>query len=346
MGLQNEQTTLVIGGGPAGLEAARVLGQAGYSVVLVEKEQQLGGVLTQLASSFPSWEDPVKYIEPRVQDIQKYPHVRVLLESTVSGSEKVNDGYKVQLRKNSGDIEEILVKAVVLATGFELMDVSEYSEYGYGSFPNVLNSLEFEAVLKDWAAGNKPAIEKPVVAFIKCVGSRDRSRGYPYCSKICCMYSAKQAGMVTDLLPEAKSYVFYMDYRASGKGYEEFVRSVIEDKHVRYVRGRAAKVLPEAGRLLIRAEDTLMGVPVEVRADFIVLAAAIRPSKGTMEMSKLFNLPTDEYGFVEPQAFETVRVQDRIFMAGSCGFAVETLGALQQGGAAAAQVIALLNQAG
>lgn len=343
MGVHKEQLTLVIGGGAAGIEAARVLGQAGYPVVLVEKSNGLGGVLNQLASSFPRWEDPAQFVEPRVKDFEKCEKVRILLESTVSGCQKVKNGYQVKI-DNKGVAEELQVGAVIIATGFELMDLSGYGEYGHGSFANVFNSLEFEAVLKQWAAGNKPE-KPPVVAFFKCVGSRDRSKGYPYCSKICCMYTAKQAGLVKDLFPDGRSYVFYMDYRASGKEYEEFVRSVIEDKHVRYVRGRPAKVLPENGRLLIRCEDTLMGVPIEVRADYIVLAAAIRPSQGTAEMAQMFGLKTDAYGFIEPEPFEAVKVQERVFLAGSCGFAVETLGALQQGAAAAAQAIAVLHQA-
>ncbi len=344
MGIHKEQSTLVIGGGAAGIEATRILGQAGYPVVLVEKSNWLGGVLNQLASSFPRWEDPAQFVEPRVKELEKCAAVKVLLESVVSGCQKTENGYRVQIKNNHGAVEELQAGAVIIATGFDLMDLSGYGEYGHGAFPNVLNSLEFEAVLKEWSAGQKPQ-KAPVVAFFKCVGSRDRAKGYPYCSKICCMYTAKQAGLVKDLLPDAKSYVFYMDYRASGKEYEEFVRSVIEDKHVRYVRGRPAKVLPEDGRLLIRCEDTLMGVPVEVRADYIVLAAAIRPSQGTAEMAEMFGLHTDPYGFIEPEPFEPVKVQERVFLAGSCGFAVETLGALQQGAAAAAQAMAVLNQA-
>lgn len=343
MGVHKEQSTLVIGGGAAGIEAARMLGQAGYPVVLVEKSNCLGGVLNQLASSFPRWEDPVKFVEPRINDLEKSPSVQVMLESTVTGSQRNDNGYQVQITDKNGTVQEVQAGAVIIATGFELMDLSGYGEYGHGSFDKVYNSLEFEAVLKEWSAGKKPE-KPPVVAFFKCVGSRDRSKGYPYCSKICCMYSAKQAGLVKDLIPEAKSYVFYMDYRASGKEYEEFVRSVIEEKHVRYVRGRPAKVLPEDGRLLIRCEDTLMGVPVEVRADYIVLAAAIRPSRGTTEMAEMFGLETDAYGFIEPEPFHAVKVQDRVFLAGSCGFAVETLGALQQGAAAAAQAMAVLTQ--
>lgn len=343
MGVHKEQTTLVIGGGASGIEAARILGMAGYPVVLVEKSDQLGGVLNQLASSFPRWEDPTKFVAPRVNDLKQSALVEIFLESTVNSCHKRDNGYTVQIQDKSGTARDIQVGAVIIATGFEMMDLSAYGEYGHSAFPNVLNSLEFEAILKEWSAGNKPE-RAPVVAFFKCVGSRDRAKGYPYCSKICCMYTAKQAGMVKDLLPDAKSYVFYMDYRASGKEYEEFVRSVIEDKHVRYVRGRPAKVLPEDGRLLIRCEDTLMGVPIEVRADYIVLAAAIRPSQGTTAMAKMFGLATDAYGFIEPEPFQTVKVQERVFLAGSCGFAVETLGALQQGAAAAAQAMALLNQ--
>jgi heterodisulfide reductase subunit A len=344
MGVHNEQTTLVIGGGPAGIEAARILGQAGYPVVLVEKDNRLGGVLNQLASSFPRWEDPADLVALRVKELEKRLTVKILLESTVTACQKNKQGYQVKIQHNSGAMQEIQAGAVIIATGFEMMDLSGYGEYGHGSFPNVFNSLEFEAVLKEWSAGNKPA-KAPVVAFFKCVGSRDRAKGYPYCSKICCMYTAKQAGLVKDLIPEAKSYVFYMDYRASGKEYEEFVRSVIEEKHVRYVRGRPAKVLPEDGRLLIRCEDTLMGVPVEVRADYIVLAAAIRPSRGTTAMAQLFGLKIDAYGFIEPEPFQPVQVEERVFLAGSCGFAVETLGALQQGAAAAAQAMALLKPA-
>jgi len=146
------------------------------------------------------------------------------------------------------------------------------------------------------------------------------------------------------MYPAAKAYVFYMDYRAAGKDYEEFVRSVIETKHVRYVRGRPSKVLPENGRLIVRAEDTLMGIPIEVEVDMVVLAAAIVPRKDTKILAELFGAKTDQYGFLEQDKFNPVKAGDRVFFAGACGFAVETQGAQQQGGAAAAEVIALFNR--
>lgn len=338
------KTALVIGGGPAGLEAAITIGQAGHKVILAEKDQTLGGTLRKLHSSFPRWENPADLVEYKLKQLQECSLITVSTETTVTASQNTGAGYQVTLQKLDGSSSEAVVNAVVIATGFELMDASVYKEYGYGSFANVVNSLEFEDLLKEWSAGRHNAAPPKTVAFFKCVGSRDRSKGFPYCSKICCMYTAKQAGLVKDLYPDAKCYVFYMDYRAAGKEYEEFTRSVIEQKHVRYVRGRPSKVIPENGRLLIRAEDTLMGVPIEVTADLIVLAAAIVPSAGTREMSRLFAAKTDQYGFIDYETFNPVQTGDRVFFAGACGFAVETIGALNQGAAAAAQVIGLFNR--
>lgn len=336
---------LVVGGGLAGMEAALKIGQAGYKVFLVEKQPVLGGVLGQLYSSFPRWEDPQALLNNKLEQIKKCPQIMVLTGMSITNARRENDGYNVDLQgSNQGDIRNIQVDAVVIATGFELFDATVYGEYGYGIYPNVLNSLEFEAKLKEWGSGQNQSAPPKSIAFFKCVGSRDRSKGNPYCSKICCMYTAKQAGIVKDMFPESKAYVFYMDYRAAGKDYEEFTRSVIETKHVRYVRGRPSKVLPENGKLIVRAEDTLMGVPIEVEVDMIVLAAAIVPHKGTREVARMFGAATDEYGFLEHETFNPVKAGDRVYFAGACGFAVETQGAQYQGAAAAAEVIALFNQ--
>ncbi len=339
-----EKTALVIGGGIAGLEAAITIAGAGHQVILVEKSPQLGGTTRELYSSFPHWENPAELLQGKIDEAQK-TGVQVKTGFEVISSQKQATGYQVVLEGPGQKREELAVDAVVVATGFELFDVSAYGEYGYGSYPGVVNTLEFEARLREWARGEGKEAPPQTVAFIKCVGSRDRSKGYPYCSKICCMITAKQAGLVKELWPDSKCYVFYMDYRAAGKGYEEFVRSVIEEKHVRYTRGRPAKILPEDGRLLIRTEDTLMGVPVEIRADMVVLAADMQPGPGTREMSRIFDLNTDQYGFLEPLSGQAARVGERVFAAGGCIFPVENQGALQQGAAAGAGVVALFNQA-
>jgi heterodisulfide reductase subunit A len=340
---ENTKTALVIGGGPAGMEAALRIAQAGFNAVLLEKEPELGGTLRDLHSSFPRWENPRELIDHRVGLLTKSSRVSIRTETVITAASRLDRGFRVQFRSlRDGDESGLDADAVVLATGFDLMDVGVYGEYGYGIYPGVVTSLEFEGRLRQWALGDG---DRPRgVALIKCVGSRDRSKGNPYCSKICCMYTAKQAGLIKDLFPDTKVYVFYMDYRASGKEYEEFVRQVIEEKHVRYVRGRPAKVLPEDGRLLVRAEDTLMGIPVEVAVDMVILASAIVPRPGTRLLAGMFGARTDEYGFIESELHEPVRSADRVFFAGGCGFAIETKGALNQGAAAAAGVTALFNE--
>lgn len=343
--MNGSKTALVIGGGIAGIEGAIKIAQAGYPVVIVEKQPRLGGVVAQLYGSFPRWEDPRVLLQHKIEQVEKSDRITVLTGMTVRTAVKEDGYFTVDLQATGGAGEkQVKAGAVVLATGFEMFDASVYGEYGYGIYPNVINSLEFEARLREWNSGRmEPAVPQSI-AFIKCVGSRDRSKGLPYCSKICCMYTAKQAGIFKDMFPNAQAYVFYMDYRAAGKEYEEFTRSVIETKHVRYVRGRPSKVLPENGRLIIRAEDTLMGVPVEVETDMVVLAAAIVPSRGTAELARLFGISTDQYGFLESESFNPGKGGERVFFAGACGFAVETQGAQYQGAAAAAQAVALFNQ--
>ncbi|MEQ8201311.1 MAG: FAD-dependent oxidoreductase [Syntrophomonadaceae bacterium] len=342
---EKTQTALVVGGGLAGMEATIRIARAGYQVVLVEKQADLGGVTGQLYSSFPRWEDPQRLLQNKLEQIERCDRIHIHTSTEVRAVVQVDGAFDVILKRQPGSVErQLRADAAVLATGFELFDASIYGEYGYGIYPNVIDSLEFEARLRQWGEGRTDEPLPQSVAFIKCVGSRDRSKGYPYCSKICCMYTAKQAGLVKDLLPQAQAYVFYMDYRAAGKDYEEFTRAVIEDRHVRYVRGRPSKVLPENGRLIVRAEDTLMGVPIEVEADLIVLAAAVVPSQGTRDMAAMFGVPTDQYGFMEGDPFKPGQSGERVFFAGACGFAVETQGAQYQGAAAAAGVLALFAQ--
>lgn len=343
MAAGEHKTALVIGAGIAGLEAAKTIGQAGGHVIIVEKESLPGGMVRRLVSSFPRWDNPADILAKKLKEVQSCPLIAVETGVTVKSSARSERGFDISLEDSHNDIEKVETDAVIIATGAEPFDASIYGEYGYGYFPNVLNSLDFEKRLQEWKTG-QGGTPPQTVAFIKCVGSRDRSKGYPYCSKICCMITAKQAGLVKDLRPDTKCYVFYTDYRAGGKGCEEFVRSVIEKKHVRYIRGRPAKVLPEDGRLLIRAEDTLMGVPVEVRADMIVLATALQSSSSTRDMAAIFGLESDPYGFLEPLPGEAALVSDRVFAAGACIFPLDIQSALQQGAAAGAGVIALFNR--
>jgi heterodisulfide reductase subunit A len=205
------------------------------------------------------------------------------------------------------------VGAIVVATGYTLYKITKeqnkaslsgYGEYGYGKYKDVIDSLQFErlvsasgptgGVLKRPSDG---AIPKSVV-FIACVGSRDNAKGMAYCSKICCMYTAKHAMLYKHKVHEGQAHVFYMDIRAGGKGYDEFVRRAIEQDEARYYRGRVSKITQENGKLIVRGADTLAGMPITVEADLVVLAAAMRPAPGIEELARKLNVGYDEYGFL------------------------------------------------
>jgi heterodisulfide reductase subunit A len=340
---KQKATALIIGGGIAGLEAALQLGRGGYHVVLVDKAPAFGGHAAELYSSFPRWEDPKNLLKLKLDELITLPNVITMLNTEIIEIKRQSEEFIAHyLDKITQTKKLVPADVVILCTGFDLIDTSIYGEYGYGIYRNVVNSLEFEHMLHEYGQDKTKIPEN--IAFIKCVGSRDRSKGFPYCSKICCMYTAKQAGMVKKLSHKTKCYVFYMDYRACGKEYEEFVRSVIEDDGVRYVRGRPSKVIRENDKLLIRFEDTLIGIPMETSVELIVLAGAVVPRRETSLLTKALGIKTDDYGFIEPMYGSAAKIEERIYFAGACGFAVESLGAAAQGAAAAAEVMALFNK--
>ena len=181
------------------------------------------------------------------------------------------------------EYEEIEVGAIVVATGYEVFDARLKPEYGYGIYPNVITGLELERL--DEAGGptrGKIEIngrEPKNIVFIQCVGSRDKSVGVEYCSRVCCMYTAKQALYIKSKIPGAKVTVCYIDMRAFGKGYEEFYERV-QGEGVIYRRGVVSEVYRRGEKLVVRGEDTLLGEVYEEEADLVVLAVGLRPGKG------------------------------------------------------------------
>lgn len=243
--------------------------------------------------------------------------------------------------------------AIVVATGFDPMDLTGYGEYGYGQHPDVLTALQFERLFN--ASG--PTGGKVVrlsngqppkkVVFIQCVGSRDKARGQNYCSKICCMFTAKQAILLKEKLPDVESYVFYIDLRTAGKGYEEFQRRAAEEYGVIYLRGSVGKVFPEGDSLLVRGVDSLSGQPVEIEADMVVLAAASVARQDAPELGRLVGINSDQYHFFN-EAHPKLRPVEThtagIFIAGACQAPKDIPDAVAQAGAAAAKAVTLLSK--
>ena len=252
--------------------------------------------------------------------------------------------------------EELITKkfgAIIVATGFTQFDHSVYGEYGAGRFKDVITGLHLERMLDTSGPTGghvlRPSDQKEPknVVFIQCVGSRDESKGRPYCSRICCMYTAKQAILLKDHFPETQSYIFYIDIRAAGKNYEEFVKRAQREYGAIYIRGRVSKIYEKNGKLIVRGADTLAGKQVEIEADLVVLATAVVPQPDAIELAKILNIPYDQYGFyseAHPKLQPVESVTKGIFLTGSCQFPKDIPDSVATTGAASVRTCEVLSK--
>ncbi len=214
----------------------------------------------------------------------------------------------------------------------------------------MITLADAESMLKDETFVT-PSTGKPPerVAFIQCVGSRDRQIGNEYCSKVCCGISSKQAIEVRQQVPDARVFIFYIDMRMYGYWENEIYWPAQEQYRVNYVKGIVTEILMKDGRLLIRGEDTTMGRPMEVPMDVVVLAVGMEPSPGTRQLAEMLGLSTNKYGFVDTShdSLDTVTT-DRpgVFAAGATVGPVDLDDTISSAGAAAAKAVALLRTAG
>jgi heterodisulfide reductase subunit A len=249
--------------------------------------------------------------------------------------------------------EEIIaldVSTIIVATGFDLMEPRQKPEFGYGVYPQVMTGLEFERMSSaSGPTGGEITVngKKPQdVVFIHCVGSRDPHTGVPYCSRVCCMYTAKHAHLVRDKLPEANITAFYMDVRAFGKGYEEFYDRVKHER-VLYRRGEPSEIYKRGDRIVVRAEDTLLRKSIEVEADLVVLATAVVPRADVAQVAQLLNIERSPDGFFQ-EAHAKFRPLDStragVFLAGCCQGPKDIPDTVSQAKGAAASALVALSQ--
>ncbi|MDK2974166.1 MAG: heterodisulfide reductase subunit [Methanofollis sp.] len=225
--------------------------------------------------------------------------------------------------------ETVKVGTVILATGYDIFPIEKKREWGYKQFDNVITSLEFERLI--CASGPtgghliRPSDGQTPkkVAFVLCAGSRDNTGvGKPYCSRFCCMYSLKHAHQMMEKIPGCQPYIFYMDIRSFGKQYEEFYYR-IQDEGAKFIRGRVANILEDAKTkdLHVYAEDTLLGQPVDLTVDLVVLAAAIEPTQGIDPVRKMFGVSCSQDGWMleaHPKLNPCGTTTAGVFLAGVC----------------------------
>ena len=243
---------------------------------------------------------------------------------------------------------------IIIAPGYELYKDKAVAAYEYMSHPDVMDGLEFERILSATGpTGGKvvrPSDRKvpKEVVFVQCAGSRNPEHGMPYCSKICCMYTAKHAILYKHRVPDGQVYVFYMDIRAGGKGYEEFVNRAMEEDDTVYIRGRVSKVFPKNGDVMVWGVDTLTGRKIEIKADLVVLASAIIPSATSRRVAQMLGVDVDEFGFYNADNAEMTPIESGvpgIFLAGTGLGPQDIPETVAQASGAAAKVLSMFQAA-
>ena len=346
LGIPVIKKALVIGGGIAGLTVALDIANAGYPVILVEKGEELGGKVRRLSGLYINFNAPDGFLEEKIKAVMEHPNVTVLTRSEVKEVGGYVGNFIVKVETPSGE-KSFDVGAIVVATGFDLYPLQALGEYGGGRYPDVITALEFERMLKDGLKRPSDGKEVKSVAFVQCAGSRDPQRHRPYCSKICCMYIAKQASLFKQKVPDGQALVFYIDIRSQGKKYEEFVQRAIMDYGVLYIRGKVARVYEEGGRVFVRGVDTLSGRPVEAEVDLAVLANAVVASPGAEELAKRLRVATDAFGFFQeahPKLRPVESLTAGVFIAGAAQFPKDIPETIAQASGAAAKVLGLFAQ--
>jgi len=253
------------------------------------------------------------------------------------------------------ETEEIEVGAILAATGYELTDVSPMLQYGYGTYDNVVTGLEFELLCHAGGpTGGKILLangEPPEsVAILHCIGSRDEHY-HEYCSRVCCMYSMKFAHLVREKAG-AEVYEFYIDIRAAGKGYEEFYKRMLEEDVV-FIRGKAAEVTnvaqdaSEEGKLIVQAEDTLLGLVRRIPVDMVILSSALQAQADAQRVAQILGIGCGSEGwFMErhPKLAPVQAASDGIYIAGACQSPKDIPDSVAQGAAAAANMLSLIDR--
>ncbi len=243
--------------------------------------------------------------------------------------------------------------AIVAATGFEPISMDKFDEFAYSQSPDVVTSLEFERLMN--AAGpTGGTLLRPsdgthphTLVFVQCVGSRcdGGEKGKSYCSKICCMYTAKHAMLTREKYPDTEVYVFYIDVRTPGKSFDEFYRRAVEEYGVHYIKGMVGKVTPQDGKLKVQASDLLGGRQLHIDADMVILAAAIEPDKSARPLATMLTASMDTNDFfteAHPKLRPVESPTAGVFLSGACQGPKDIPETVAQASAAAAKVIGLL----
>ncbi|MFH2050753.1 MAG: hydrogenase iron-sulfur subunit [bacterium] len=277
---ETSKDIMVVGGGMAGMTAAKAVADAGYKVHLVEKEAELGGWANKFSKAFPKqppYEIPVEIgKDDLIKSVTSNDNITVHTSTVVKKTAGQPGLFDVTLQ--NGTQESLKVGSIILASGWKPYDTNKLGKWGYGVSPDVITNIELEDMYKKGEI-KRPSNGKPVesIVFLQCAGSRDQDH-LPYCSAVCCRVSLKQVKYVRENYPDAKIYVIYKDVR-SPQQFEQFYAAVQNDEAVFFTKGELQSVTKEGdGQLKIDVSETLLGDDICIKADMVVLATGLVPS--------------------------------------------------------------------
>ena len=307
---------LVIGGGVAGIEASAKLSNLGYAVTIVEQSDKLGGKLNQWDRLFPH-NLPAKDLLQKMKSslgnsVQKY------MNTEVASIQKSKNQFFYSLKNG----EDLKADAILISTGFEVFNARKKEEYGYGIYDNVITSADLEQLFRSNGELRTSSGKAPErVGIIHCVGSRDEKAGHAYCSQVCCITAVKQAIEIKQALPKSEVFCFYMDLRMFGRHFETIYKEAQVKHGIQFIRGRLSEAFENPdGTIMLKAEDTLLGKPLKMNVDMVVLMVGMTPASGAGKIKEMLELELADDGFFMPLEVpqgSTITSIPGVFVAGT-----------------------------
>lgn len=346
-----DPATLIIGGGITGITAALEIAGSGEKIYLIEQSDKLGGNAARLDLTFPYMHSAVQMLVPLVSRLSNNPNIEVFLNSKIREIKGYIGNFEAQV--TSAGVKETKLKFgnIIVATGLKSFDPSGIENYGYGRFPDVITSVEFEEMLLEGRVQKKNGAEPENIAIIHCVGSRNKDY-HEYCSRICCSTALKFANQIRSQLPVANIFDLYADMRAFGKGCEEFY-AYTSRKNIKFLMFDQENELPrviEAERsdhcdMLIELNEKLSGKSVLIPADLIILMVGLEARPDVKQISHATGLSICNNGFYiekHPKLDPVATTTYGVFIAGACQAPKDIPESVSQAKAAAARILATI----
>ena len=305
---------IIIGGGVAGMQTAITLSKLGISPVIIEREETIGGKLNRWDRLFPTM-TPASEVLGSLREQVDASGAEILTSREVK--EIGQEGKNVTLN----DGTRLRSDAVVVTSGFDLFPAELKEEYGYKIYDNVYTTVDVERMFRNGGIRTADGRIPKTIAFLHCVGSRDEKVNQRHCSRVCCITGVKQAIEMKQAIPDAEVYSFYMDMRMFGPGYEELYRQAQQEFNIHFIRGRISEASQTIdNRVQIKAEDTLIGLPLKMTVDMLVLIVGMRANDDNEAFAAGAGLNRAPSGFLAPRDMFLGNVKsnvDGIFYAGT-----------------------------